>query len=358
MMGKRVLFGGIAALLAATGCAAILVGFFYLRAQWDPFPRSALRLEGDWPFQRDDEIGFVAVRNGRTIRRDPASGLSHGLFTDHLGARVSTPHERTPARVHLLTIGCSFAQGVVNEDTFTERLRHRMGISVANFAMGSYGTVHSLLVLRRHLDLEPRVIVYAMIEDHLRRNLHPCAPSYAPYCTPVAHVVMAPDGTPTLRPPPWELFAPELNRKFYEEITMSDGFSFRDVVWRARVDLLGVRESRRITVADDEATRAASFRWLMGGLAEAARQARARLLVVYIPSLRPGEAAPPPAAVAAAATAHAVTLVDLTPRVVAHDARPGASSLVLGDDPHPSPAAHALIADELARVIDSGRLLE
>jgi hypothetical protein len=358
MSRKRLVFGLVAALLAATVCAAMLVGFFYLRARWDPFPRSALRFEGDWPFQRDDEIGFVAVPNGRTVRRDPASGLSHGLYTDHLGARVNAPGERTPARVHLLTVGCSFAQGVVNEDTFTERLRRRLGIAVANFAMGSYGTVHSLLVLRRHLDLEPRVIVYAMIEDHLRRNVHPCAPSYAPYCTPVAHVALTADGTPIVRPPRWELFSPELNRRFYEEITMSDGFSFRDVVWRARLDLLGVRESRRIDAVDDEATRAASFRWLMGGLAEAARPAGARLLVVYIPSLPPGQAAPPPAAVGAAVSAHGAILVDITPGVVAHHARPGSPSLVLGDDPHPSPAAHALIADEIARVIEGGRLLD
>jgi hypothetical protein len=359
MGGKRVLFWGVAALLATAGCVAVLAGFFYVRARWDPFPRSALRFEGDWPFERDDEIGFVAVRNGRTLRRDPASGLTHTLFTDHRGARVRDPGDRTPARVDLLTIGCSFAQGVVNADTFTERLRRQRGLAVANFAMGSYGTVHSLLVLRRHLDLRPRVIAYAMIEDHLHRNVRPCAPSYAPYCTPVAHVALAPDGTPTLRPPRWELFSPQLNRRFYEEITMSDGFSYRDVIWRARLDLLGVRESRRIAAADDAATRAASFRWLMEGMADAARRAGARLLVVYIPSLRRGETAPPPPEVAAAVFAQGdATLVDLAPAVLAHHREPGAASLVLGDDPHPSPAAHALIADAIGRVIDRGRLFD
>ena len=203
-MGKSVAFSVITAMVGAALCAILGLGVFYVRARWEPFPRSDLRMEGDWPFQRDDEIGFVAVKNGRTLRRHLTSGLRYHLFTDARGARVNAPGDQTPPRVDLLTIGCSFTwgHGLENEETFTEGLRRRLGVTAANFAMGSYGTVHSLLLLRRHLDLRPRVVVYGFIDDHLRRNLAPCAPSYAPYCLPVAHVGFAGQGTPTIRPPP------------------------------------------------------------------------------------------------------------------------------------------------------------
>jgi hypothetical protein len=357
---KRVVFGGIGVVLAAGLCAAVALGFFYVRARWEPFPRSDLRMEGDWPVQADDEIGFVAVRNGKTLRRHLASGLSYHVFTDARGARVNAPGEQTAREVALITIGCSFSwgHGLENEATFTEGLRRRMGVPVANFAMGSYGTLHSLLLLRRHLDLRPRVIVYGFTDDHLRRNLSPCAPSYAPFCAPVAHVAFGPHGAPTIHPPRQELFSAAANRQFYDEITMTDRFSFRDVVWRARVDLFRVRESRAIAFPDDPGSRTASLTWLMELLAEAARGAGATLLVAHIPGLERGEAAPPPAALTRAAERRGVILVDLTPAVLRHYADPRHPSLVLANDGHPSAAAHSLIADELERIIRARGLLE
>jgi hypothetical protein len=359
-MGKCAVFGIITAISSAALCAALGLGVFYVRARWEPFPRSDLRMEGDWPLQRDDEIGFVAVKNGRTLRRHLASGLRYHLFTDNLGARVNTPGNQTARRVDLLTIGCSFSwgHGLENEDTFTEGLRRRLGVTVANFAMGSYGTVHSFLLLRRHLDLRPRVVVYGFIDDHLRRNLSPCAPSYAPFCAPVAHVTFAGNGTPAIQPPPWSLFSAELNRRFHEEITMTDRFSMRDVLWRARVDLLRVRESRAVAFSDNPAKRTASVTWLMERLAEEARSVGAALLVAYIPALSPGEAGSPPEALVSAAQRHGATLVDLGPRVRQYHAREPGSTLVLAQDGHPNAAAHALVAEALERVIRAHHLLD
>ena len=360
MTGKRLVFGAFTAVFAAGLCAALALGFFYLRARWEPFPRSDLRMEGDWPLQPDAEIGFVAVRNGRTWRRHLTSGLSYHLFTDARGARVNSPGDRTPPRVDILTIGCSFSwgHGIENEETFTEGLRRRMSAPVANFAMGSYGTVHSLLLLQRHLDLRPRVIVYGFIDDHLRRNLSPCAPSYAPFCTPVAHVVFGKNDTLTIHPPKGELFSAEANRRFYEEITMTDRFSFRDVLWRARVDLFRVQKSQAIAYPNDPRSQKESMMWLMGQLADAARGAGATLLVAYIPRLERGDTTPPPEALASATKEHGVMLADLTPRVLQYYANERHPPLILAHDGHPNATAHALIADELERTLRSHRLLE
>jgi hypothetical protein len=360
-MGRRSLvFGGLTALIAVGLCGALVIGFFYLRARWEPFPRSDLRIEGDWPVQRDDEIGFVAARNARTLRRHLGTGVRYHIFTDDRGARVNAPGDRTPPRIDVLTIGCSFSwgHGIENEQTFSEVLRRRMGVAVANLAMGSYGTVHSLLLLRRHLDLRPRVIVYGFIDDHLRRNLSPCAPSYAPFCAPVAHVALG-GGVPTIQPPKWEHFTTEQNRDFYNDVTMTDRFSFRDVLWRARVDLFRVRESAAITFPDTPAIRAASMDWLMGQIAAEARRAEASLLVVYIPALSRGATGLPPEALVNAVKAHGGTLVDLTPRIIQYHADERSPPLVLSPaDLHPNAVAHALVADELERTIRLQKLLK
>ncbi len=317
-------------------------------------------MEGDFPFRHDDEIGFVAAKNGRTVQRHLASGLRYHLFTDDRGARVNAPTERTPPRVDLVTIGCSFAwgHGVENEDTFTEQLRRRVGVTVANFALAGYGTVHSLLLLRRELDLRPRVVVYGFIDDHLQRNLSPCAPSYAPFCAPVAHVVLDGDGRPAIGPPNPGLFTVDLNRRFYEEITMTDGFYVRDVLWRARVDLLRLRQTRAIEFPHDARSQSTSVRWLIGRLVEETRRAGAALVIVRIPGLEPGAAAPPPPALTDATAAHDVILVDLTPAVGRYWASDPNGSLHLTGDGHPNRTAHALIAAELERELRSRRLLE
>ena len=354
---KRVAFRVLLVLVAVGGSASLALGYFYLRARADPFPRFDIRIEGDWPIERDDEIGFVAAKKARTIQRQPISRLLYHVFTDRRGARVNGPDETTPPHVDVLTIGCSFSWGYTleNENTYTEGLRRRLGVPVANMSMGSYGTVHSLLLLRRHLDLRPRVIVYGFMQDHLRRNLSPCAPSYAPFCAPVAHVGFD-KGIPSIRRPKWDHFSAEQNRKFYEEITMTDRFTFRDVLWRARVDLFRISAARDIQYPQDPGVQSASLAWLVHMLAEEARGAGASLIILHIPELSPGEARSAPPALVTAARAEGTLLVDLASRVDTHHrTQPDASLVMSPTNLHPSATAHALIADELETVI-RGRL--
>ena len=65
---------------------------------------------------------------------------------------------------------------------------------VANGAVSSYGTVSSHRALMRFKDLKPKVVIYGVIGDHLRRNLDPCAPSFHPPCLSVPHVVVDEEG--------------------------------------------------------------------------------------------------------------------------------------------------------------------
>jgi hypothetical protein len=210
--------------------------------------------------------------------------------------------------------------------------------------------------MRRHLALRPRVIVYGFFDDHLWRNVSPCARSYAPFCFPVAHVALPAGGEPTILPPRWDYATPELNRRFYEEITMTDRPSFRDVLWRARVDLFQLRESGTIQFASDATTMHRALRWLVAQMAAGAREIGATLLVVRIPMVQPGLAAPATPGVAEALAASGAVVIDVTARVLLHQTDPGAPSLTIPDG-HPSAAGHALIADEIEQAIRTRHLL-
>jgi hypothetical protein len=89
-----------------------------------------------------------------------------------------------------MVIGCSFAFGWgVNEaDTFPALVREDLHVRVANLGIPGTGTVSALRALERNRDLSPRVIVYAFIADHVRRNLAPCAPLPTSGCVSVPYV--------------------------------------------------------------------------------------------------------------------------------------------------------------------------
>jgi hypothetical protein len=357
--GRKVAFGAAMVGFTLAACGVLATGFFYVRAKRQRFPRTELRSLGDWPVARDEEIGFVAAKNASTIWRLSRSGLTAHIYTDGRGARVNAPGERTPDQVDILTVGCSFSWGhlIENQDTYTERLRRKLGVRVANFAMGSYGTLHSLQTLRRNLDLRPRLVVYGFIRKHVYRNLSPCAPSIAPFCAPQAYVTVDRQGTSHIRPPRFEYFTPELNRKFMEEVATTERFNLHDVVWRARVDLFRLANYGSLSIPDDAETGEKSLAWLLGQMDEATRGAGAQLLVVYIPRLVPGRVLPPPHELLEAVETHRLNLLSL--EAAATRRLQGAAELDFSlEDGHPNAAGHGFIADELERAIRERHLLD
>jgi hypothetical protein len=161
-----------------------------------PYLAIDLRQLGDGDIIFDRTIGFVRPAHAETrrIQKD----IDYTIYTDRFGARVNAAGVETAARVDILTIGCSFSEGhaMPNESTYTEDLGRALSVPVANFAVGSYGGVQSELSLERHTSLAPKVIIYGLIEDHLRRNLDPCAPSFFPNCLQVPIVSGLDSGNP------------------------------------------------------------------------------------------------------------------------------------------------------------------
>jgi len=259
----------------------------------------------------------------------------------------------------LMTIGCSFSwgHGIENPDTYTAILARRRGLRAANLSFASYGTVQSVQMLERNLDLRPRVVVYGVIQDHVKRNLSGCAPAYGPACLPCAWVDFDTEGRAFLHPPDRAAYA--FNRRFW------DTFFFRRGSWPRRLAVTLEADARRLAGETafgkgDPASRQASLDLLLGRMHALTRKVGAHLVIVYIPYLERGGTNPVPPALSAAlrsVTGDGVTVLDLAPVVARHYADPARPLLRFEHDAHPNSTAHALIADELEAALQEEGLL-
>ena len=113
-----------------------------------------ISVEGDWPLEGDKHVGFIRNKNTASYRTDHNTGIGYSMFSDRRGARVNAIGQQTPDSIDILTIGGSFSEGhgMNNEKTFTSILGRKLNVSVANFALGSYGTFQSLQLLERNAD--------------------------------------------------------------------------------------------------------------------------------------------------------------------------------------------------------------
>jgi hypothetical protein len=124
----------------------------------------------------DPEIGYVARPHARANWGKFASGpkpFAFHVYTDRLGARVTRPGEETPSRPDIVFIGCSFTwgDGVEGQDTFAIRVAQGLAATAANLALFAHGTTQAVQILRRNRSLQPKLVVYSFITDHLFRNV-------------------------------------------------------------------------------------------------------------------------------------------------------------------------------------------
>ena len=217
----------------------VIMSGFYFATVIQPYRANIdLHIEGDWPIANDAKISFTAARNASTLRIQKKGNFRYNIYTDHRSARMNGPREKTGDQVKIMTIGGSFSwgQGFENEDTFTSLLGRIFDVPVVNLSMGSYGTVQSLQLLERHIDLKPKVIVYGFIADHPRRNLTPCAPTYAPFCLAVSYVASDDQAQPYIHAPHAQYFQSR-TKQFLNQVVFDD-FGLNDILWGARISFL------------------------------------------------------------------------------------------------------------------------
>jgi hypothetical protein len=322
-----------------------------------PFKKNIdLMVEGDRVIRDDDIIGFTAAKNSSSFRQHIYTGLSYRLFTDERGARVNSSGLSTANTVTLLTIGCSFSwgHGMENEDTFTEILGRRFGIPVANFAMGSYGTLHSLQMLERNLDLSPKIIIYGFIEDAIRRSLLSCAPTYAPFCLSVSSVAFDPQGNPYIQAPNMK-FSANVTQKFYEEVLWDHSF-IKDIVWGAKITWFRLISKNMFTNSNTEESRRKCMNFLMKKMEELAKSINANLIVVHIPYLNRGNTNSAPFELINSLDKNTI-FIDLSSVIKDYYDNPENPDLRFKLDGHPNQLAHKLIANEIEKVIINNGIL-
>lgn len=311
-----------------------------------------MHIKGDWPIEGDSLIGFVTAKQALTTRIHTKKDLTFNVFTDARGIRVNADSKQTPDKVNILTIGGSFSwgYGMENEETYTEILRHKLNVSVANLSFGSYGTVQSLQLLQRNSDLQPKIIVYGFINDHLRRNLSPCAPSLAPFCLPVAYIDFGANGTPYIHGPRME-YSSEAGRRSFEIITSGE-FGVKNVLWGAKAIFSNLKNRFVFNYADSKELRQEGMLYLMSKMTLEAKRLGALLVVVYIPELERVYTSPPPSELIDALNPD-ILFIDMSRTVTRYYEDERNPSLRFERDSHPNHLAHELIADEILNALEN-----
>lgn len=313
-------------------------------AAYRPFPPTTIWVEGDPIIAFDPDIGHVPFPEGKSRRGGHLYEMRY--YTDKRGARVSRPGEQTGDRTDVIFIGDSFTwgDGVAGGDTFAYGVGKRLGLPIANFGMGSYGTTQSVQMLRRNLDLAPRLIVYSFIDDHLWRNVLHCARSYYVFCQDISHVTWEKDG-PRIAPPfsngvrRLQMHVEAQQRGLWPLTWLVHGF---DVIF-GRV-LFSMDKD-----ANDPEKRRAALEFLLDEMSKTAKSINAELLVVYIPAATKA----PPAELLQSIKKLNLQFVDLVPAFQVPHEKP----LYIPQDGHPSVERHALIADQIAAAVRERGLL-
>lgn len=320
-----------------------------------PPPRTDFPLEffeGGGTYEADPSAGYRPRMN--IARKDVAGSAIFDIFTDSRGARVNKPGE-TVADPVVVTIGCSqaFGHGIQNEKTFTQLL----GVPAVNLSVPSYGTASSLARLRSVAKPHPKIVIYALFEDHFIRNIRPCIELGGPTCIerPTVHFV---DSQPKIVAP-HTTDADFLRAKnwYMQTSVHTDAYRnfFTDMRWKAAVlwHKLSVKAIPNSTVADQ----LAAMNYLLGEMKATTDMMGARLIVVYIPfysghyngkviSQRPNE---PPQALVSFLQTKGVAYISMANAF--RDMQNEGISIMQASDIHLSEAAHERIARKIRQAL-------
>lgn len=248
-------------------------------------------------------------------------------------------------------LGDSFAwgHGVEGDETFAHKTIDALGVSGANLALAGYGTTHSLQILRRHRHLAPRLVILALVRDHLWRNVSACGRSYYPFCLDYSHVAWDPKGQPYIASPRSDGVGRVQLRLRAEQGRVDP------ITWITHgIDVVAarIRFNAANAVAVDRERQDAAFEFLVRQMAMTTGEMQAALLIVYLPD---ASMAPPPEMLVPSAQKLGYRFLDLSPAFARLGA--GRSKLYLPNDGHPSVSGHALIAQEIIAFIRQERLL-
>lgn len=318
------------------------------------FPPDWLK-EENTIFAADATIGWTLKPHASAHLMSPRQDV----YTDSLTARIDEAAAAKggvgPSSADLVVVGCSQTQGqgVPSEKTYTSLLGKMLNMSAENFGVPSYGGIQSLLALERHADLHPKIIVYGFLEDHLRRNVFPCAEMANPYC--VGRPYMTEASFPNIDSTNVNLLNRDLAWIYFRQTTTTtDEYRtfFTDMYWSWRRLMGKVDFTMRLATgagASDAFKQKVAF-FTMDRMKKSAAAVGAKLIVVWLPEKyvkTPLKGAP--SEISEYARSHAISFIDMTPRFA--QILDSGTSLSVINDGHLNEAAHQAVAEEVFRLL-------
>ena len=200
--------------------------------------------------------------------------------------------------MELVTSGCSFSFGVGNnyEKTFTGILAKNLSLRAANISVPGTGTLSAFLRSKRYVALRPRVVVYGLIEDHLLRNVYPCALFGGGICRPNVYLEWENgDWKNKIRSELWN----ERWIEGAEQMTLSHPFGWKDLAWVFELDwqALWRRDANGVNAAAlsrlPSDGQAKAMTWAVQAWQRLAEEEGFELVVVFIPSMSKPNTLPP-----------------------------------------------------------------
>jgi len=336
-------------MLGFTSLALLATGAFISREIGSRLS-GQVQLSGTWFTSQDPEAGLVLAANGATRYQDFVRGLDFYIYTDAQGRRVASRGAQSPDKTDILMVGASYAMGwgIEYKRSMAARLSRSTGLVVTNAAVPAVGTLGAVGQVERNAGLEPRWVVYTLIDRHLERNACPCiAERAAPFCQVKAYVAFDASDRPYVHEPIDSFLAPRLGARRLFEATVKHPSLVAGAYWGLRTLLAsGYRRFVQTCELDPEIELEA-FDFAFEQLAQKVENLGARLVILYVPPLGEGEYEQrnPELRERLDRLTDRVDLIDLTASVRDHYTGPTPHvSLRFENDFHPNQAGHALMA--------------
>ncbi len=332
-------------------CAALTP--FIIIAKINP-PRSNVSLEA---LKTDGAMYVSDEQLGSRIKPDlsfmtPGPNGDYQVITGARGDRIGLNTEVSSKQADIIVVGGSqtFASGLPADQSFAAQVSEMTGLKTRNFAVPGYGGVSSLLMMKQHLDLKPKFVIYGFWEDHMRRNLARCAAIDSPICFQFP-ILRKKDQVIDIDYPKDAAKKVSEVRAYYSDTAkeISAHSLILDTYWTIRKWYRRLQDQLIYSDnSNDRTLQIKGMEWVLDRMAKAAAEHDATLIVVYIP-LYFYRINTLPTEFETMAENSSVIFIDMSERLM--EMRQNGVSFTIPNDGHLNALGHSSIAESIFKVI-------
>jgi hypothetical protein len=318
--------------------------------------------EQNLPIVADAELGVWNRPNHHFVkvtRREKGEPLTTSIWFDRFGARVPRGDAEIPPQVDLIVVGESntWGQGIAWEETYSALIAKALNMTAANLALINSSGVQNLLTVKRFISRQPRLILFALWEEHFWSNVTRCPNIDSPVCLARPVVARGPSGRPYVSLPRDAAGAMMQYRRWYlETAAQADPAIRRDLYWTARLVLheilLRFERFRReggpwpaLARQPGWIYRLEAVQYVNLEMKRLADSVGGRLVVIYLPFFFEKTVEPPPQQIVEHAAEHGIAFISMDEKWRAR--RAAGEQFYFAEDLHLDARGHRDIADSL-----------